>query len=54
MISEFPTTNKELVKTHIFSLVNPSIPISWKTLSILSNLRKSNNMPVTVLDAIRL
>ena len=25
MICEFPTTNKELVKTHIYSLVNPSI-----------------------------
>ena len=27
MICEFPTTNKELVKTHIFSLANPATKI---------------------------
>jgi len=27
MVLEFPTTNSELVKTHIFGLVNPNITI---------------------------
>jgi hypothetical protein len=27
MLQEFPTTNKELVKTHIFQLNNPAISI---------------------------